>query len=428
MLPEDHPTRAAINDEVHARPPGALQAPARLTYLALLSGWADRAAQREHVAALARRFGRGPPAPGANHYRVDFGPFRLTWEGHTEFARYNFIVPGLGPDPVDRPALAEVPADWLAGLTGQTMVAVHGVVLDRAFPPGEVEPLARRLFEGNTLVGSAVAGGAGSAWMDFRIHADGCGRLLMQDRGMTVNQAGRMAQRLLEIETYRMFALLALPVARDLAPRLAAWERELAAITATLSTGGEADEPVLLDRLTRLEAEIGNREAGSHARFSAAAAYYELVQTRIGELREQRIEGLQTFDEFMRRRLAPAMNTCRAVAARQESLSERVSRATQLLATRVALTGERQNQAVLASLDDRARQQLRLQTTVEALSVAAVSYYIVGLIGYLAKGVEGLGLGLDAGLVQGLSVPLVVLGVALAVRRIRRMVIRGEPR
>jgi len=210
-------------------------------------------------------------------------------------------------------------------------------------------------------------------------------------------------------------------VARELTPLLTRYERELAEVTASLAEGTVADEPVLLDRLTRLEAEIENREAENHYRFNAAAAYYDLVQTRIGELREGRIEGLQTFREFTERRLAPAMNTCRAVAARQESLSQRVSRATQLLSTRVDLTRQRQNQAVLASLDNRARQQLRLQATVEALSIAAVSYYIVGLIGFLAKGAEALGVVTNPALVQGLSVPVVLLVTTLLVRRIRRM-------
>jgi len=66
----------------------------------------------------------------------------------------------------------------------------------------------------------------------------------------------------------------------------------------------------------------------------------------IAELREVGIPGLQTFGEFTERRLAPAMNTCRAIAGRQESLSQRVARANQLLATRVDLTRERQNQAL----------------------------------------------------------------------------------
>ena len=146
-----------------------------------------------------------------------------------------------------------------------------------------------------------------------------------------------------------MMALLALPVARGLAPQLSRYEGELAELAAALIVAREADEPLLLDRLTRLEAEIGQRQTETDYRFSAAVAYHELVQRRIAELREERIQGLQTFREFTERRLAPAIGTCRTAAARLESLAHRAARAGQLLSTRVDVTLERQNQAVLDS-------------------------------------------------------------------------------
>ena len=210
-------------------------------------------------------------------------------------------------------------------------------------------------------------------------------------------------QRLLEIDTYRMLALLALPVARELSPVLTGYERELAEITTALTDVGEAD---------------------SHYRFSAAAAYHDLVPRRIEELREERVPGLQTFGEFTGRRLAPAMNTCRATAARQESLSERVARTTQLLSTRVDVARAGQNQAVLEQMNRRTKLQLRLQQTVEGLSVAAITYYIVGLTGYAAKGLNALGVRLNPDLAMGASIPLVLAVTALGVRRIRRMVVR----
>jgi uncharacterized membrane-anchored protein len=154
---------------------------------------------------------------------------------------------------------------------------------------------------------------------------------------------------------------------------------------------GEADEPKLLDRLTLLHADVVREHTATQFRFSAARAYADLVALRISELREERIEGLQPFAEFTDRRLAPAMRTCEAVAKRLDTVSERVSRATQMLSTRVAISREKQNQELLESMDRRAKLQLRLQETVEGLSIAAITYYIVGLIGYLAKGAQGSG-------------------------------------
>jgi uncharacterized membrane-anchored protein len=425
-LPPDHPQRIELNDEVHARPPQALAAPLRLTYLALFADAALRERQWQQVVELVRRYGVEPPPEGATHFAADLGPFRLKWERHTEFSRYKFMLPGAGgEDPFAEPAIAAVPQDWLAGLVGEVMVATHAALLPASDFHGDYDALSARLFGGNALVGASIAGGAATAFTDFRIRPDGFGRLLVLDRGMTPRQAGRMVQRLVEIDTYRIMALLALPVARALAPAITRSERELAEITTALATAKVEDEAALLDRLTRLEAEIEGRQADTHYRFGAGNAYWSLVDRRIAELREERLPGLQTFREFTERRLAPAMDTCRAVAARQESLSQRVSRATQLLSTRVDLTRERQTQAILESMDRRARLQLRLQETVEGLSIAAITYYIVGLVGYLAKGLKAGGVHIDPEITMGIAIPVVALLVALGVRQVRRMVTKA---
>jgi uncharacterized membrane-anchored protein len=420
-LPSDHPLRLALNEEMHARPPEALSAPLRLTFLALVSDPSMRAREWEHVCTLAQRYGVATPPAGAAHFSADLGAFRLKWERHSEFTRYKFIVAGAGSGPFDEPALQSVPADWLAELPGQVMVATHAALLPAPELAPDFEALSTRYFGGNVLVGAAIAGGAGTAFTDVRLH-DGYGRLLVLNRDMSRRQAGRMMQRLLEIDTYRLMALLALPVAQSLSPWLNQAERELAEVTNALAATTETDEPALLDRLTRLEAQIESREAENHFRFAAAAAYHELVQRRIEELREVRIQGLQNFEEFTERRLAPAMATCRSVAARLESLSQRVARATQLLSTRVDVSRERQNQQVLVSMNRRAEAQLRLQQTVEGLSVAAITYYIVGLVGYAAKGLSSAGVPLNVEAVTALSIPVVAIAVALGVRHVRKLV------
>ena len=421
-LPADHPLRIQLNDEVHARPPESLVAPARLSYLALFSDAAAREGGFSAVCALAERFGAVPPSLHANHYSADLGPFRVKWERHTEFVRYKFIVSGAaGTDPFDDPAIAVVPADWLASLPGQVMVATHVALLPQDADEAQSLAAARRLFPG-VLTGSAVSGGAAAAFADFRVRADGWSRVLVQDRSMTPAQAGRVVQRLMEIDTYRIMALLALPVAQALAPEIARREREVAEITAAMVTAPDQDEPVLLERLTRLAAEIDSRQADTLFRFSAAFAYDGLVQRRVQDLREVRLPGLQTMQDFTARRLAPAMNTCRSAAQRQEELSLRVARATQLLATRVSVTRERQNQSLLEAMNRRVRLQLRLQSTVEGLSIAAVTYYIVGLIGYAAKAFKAAGGHIDPELAMGLSIPVVAGLMALGLRKMHQAV------
>ncbi len=424
-MPADHPLRAVLNDEVHARPPEALIAPLTASFLALYSPDGDRAAEWAHLRDLAERHGVALEGPPRIHLSLDLGAFRLRFERHSEFARYKFIIGDDDDGPFERTALSRVPADWVASLGGKVMVATHVAVQKLHGPAPDYDVLASHCFDGNALIAAEVGDGAAIAMTDFRVRADGFGRLLLIDRGLTPRQMGRMLQRLLEIDSYRMMALLALPEARALGPFLTRAEAELTAITASLGGAREEDEPELLERLTQLGAAIESRIAVNDFRFNAAAAYYRLVQQRIAELREVRITGLQTFREFIERRLAPAMNTCRTMEQREESLSARTARANQLLATRVDISHERQNQALLESMNRRASVQLRLQQTVEGLSVAAVTYYAAGLVGYLAKGLKAAGMQIDAELTVGISIPVIAVITALGVAKIHRMVERS---
>ena len=385
QLPKNYPLRIALNDEVHARPPEQLKPPMRISYLALLTDWPPDDRDLRPVNDLAKRYGAAAPAKGARHFSADLGPFRLKWERHTEFARYKFMVPGGRERPFAKTAIESVPADWLAKLKGETIVAAHAALADSPRGTLDNEQISSRFFAGNPLVGARLGGGAATAFTDFRIHGDGFSRVLIYDRSMTERQAGRYVQRLLEIETYRVLALLALPVAQRLGPELAQFEKDLTRVTDAIAAGSDQEEHLLLDHLTELAAAIENRCSDTQYRFSATGAYYDLVRGRIDELRETRIEGLQTFGEFIQRRFVPAITTCESVAKTQSLLSDRVAHATQLLSTRVDIVRQRQNQALLESMNRRARLQLRLQQTVEGLSIAAVTYYVVSLVAYAAK-------------------------------------------
>lgn len=428
-LPSNHIQRLDLNRELHARPFADLRPPVQASYLALFAGEATKPLERERLAELCARYGRPPPDIAGNHYSADLGAFQIKWERHTEFTSYTFLgnAPLTMASAFASPVIDHVPQAWLASLPGTVVAAAHVAVLPAAAGPPPVEEIAP-LFGGNAVVGARIGEGAGAAYTDFRIHGDAFSRFLMFDVRLTSRQAGRMLQRMLEIETYVMLALLTFPKARGLLPVLAASDRRLEEITTRMAESVPADEPALLDQLTRLAAEIEHSVSSSHYRFGAARAYYALVERRIDELRELRIEGVQTFREFTERRLAPAMNTCESVARQQGALSERIDRASQLLRTRVEVTREQQNQALLASMDRRARLQLRLQQTVEGLSVAAVTYYIVGLVGYLAKAGKSLGIALNPDLVMAAAVPLVALLAALGVRHIRRTVSRESGR
>jgi uncharacterized membrane-anchored protein len=416
-----------------------------------------RDAELRHLQTLCKRHDVAPPPHDATHFRVTLGAVRLKWERHGEFSGYLFLQPL--PDDADRGGLASavwgsLPSGWPARIPGQTIVAVRvDIRAVAAVAPGAgagsaASPVASRgrglnahqnagadagpgagragdpddiaaHFNGQPVVGSMIANGAGYVYTDFRLRPEGSVRMLLLDAGLNPRQAGRMLQRLLEIEAYRMLALLALPIARRQSPRIAAIENALAQLTDGIARDdGRGEE--LLHELTRLAAEVESGLAASRFRFGACRAYAELVGRRIEELREARIEGQQTMAEFMSRRFSPAVATCMNVEQRLHDLSDRVSQASSLLATRVGIAREKQNQQLLASMERRARQQLRLQQTVEGLSVAAILYYVIGLVDYVAKGLEAGGAPVNASLVVLGAVPVAGAAVLWALHRARR--------
>ena len=427
-LPADHPERFSLAEEVHARPSEQLPTPARASYLAVVVDGDDRGRESAHLAKLCERFAVAAPARDANHFSARLGPMRLKWERHGEFSSWTMIAPGLETMPFAEPAASLLPEGWLRGLPGLTVMAAHAVIMedpleDPAQAPGAT--LLAHCFEDHVVVGAEVADGAALAYTDFKLHGDGCSRFLLFGRGLSPRLAGQILQRLCEIEAYRMMALLALPMARRQSPRIVAIEKSLATLTDGIAREEGADE-ALLQELTRLAAEVESGLSASQFRFGACRAYAELVRTRIQELREKRLPGFQTIGEFMARRFEPAVATCLTVSSRLHDLSERVAQASGLLSTRVDIARERQNQALLRSMERRARLQLRLQQTVEGLSVAAIVYYVVGLLGYISKGLKAGGLTLDADLVTALAVPLVAVLAITAVRRARRRVQADE--
>lgn len=414
----NHPLRLPLAGEIHARPFMVLEAPARISHLAIHVD-DDPAVHDRRLAALCARFGVAAPAAGAQHFFHDFGHFRLKWERHTEFSTFSFVEAGEDGGDFQLTALRHVPADWLATLQGTVIVASH-LIAERGSPLGIADRRLKRLFPLPPLVGSQVLSG-GEIWTDFQVGPDGFSKFLIRDIDLRESQMGRLVQRLGEIETYLMMALLALPLAREGAGLLGRIEEDLSELGSRMSSLDiDGDAEGLLRELSRLDGRLRAQSFRTGYRFSAAQAYYRIVGARIGELREQRIEGVPTVGEFMERRLAPAMDTCRSVAARQEALAGKIGRSNDMLRTRVNLAQERQSQSVLASLSRSASRQLQLQQAVEGLSVVAISYYGIGLAAYALKALKGWGLAIPVDQAVGLLLPLVAAATWLGIRRLHR--------
>lgn len=425
-IPENHALRFSLHNEIHARPPVPLKLPVSASHLALTVNEQEKNQERAHLISLCQRFGINPPPIEASHFIASFDTFLFHWEQHGEFSTYCFYVNSVDiSEPFAKPALAYAPIDWLDKLAGQTIIAAHAVILPASEKPPAVEQITR-YFEGNAAVGAKMTGGDAQAFTDFRIHNDGFSRFVIFDKNLQSQQAGRLLQRLFEIEIYRVMALLAFPIAQELAPKVSHYEQRLAQITTTMAEP-ECDDGQLLDLMTRLAAEVESHISQSQFRFGAAEAYYKIVGQRIIDIREDKIQGIQTIGEFLTKRMQPAISSCKSTAKRFRLLSERISNASQLLRTRVDVSIEQQNQALLTSMDKRAKIQLRFQETVEGLSIVAITTYIISLLHSSIKAIHTLGFKeFHPDIISGLAIPFVLTIVAVGVRRLHKVIKKIE--
>lgn len=433
FLPADDPLREQLHNEVHARPPARIRLPVLVTYVAVANAGVTREQECEHLRRLPGQAALAVSALEGSFLRLRLPGYTLKWERHTEFTRYSIVQPlpegaGLGGPTPDLVTPLVTPPDWLAGIPGRTFAAVQLVMVEGPIdPPADALALARTWLGEHTVVASLMGNQRHSVVVtDFWLRPCGFERMLViAPPGTSETRAGRISSRLLELETYRVMALRGLPVAKQLGPLLADAEQRLASITAQLESKGTSDQQ-LLDTLVALAAGVERATAEHSYRFSATRAYDTLVGQRIAELREQPIPGTQTLGEFMQRRLSPAMATVAATGQRLASLSERVTRTSALLRTRVDIATEEQNQQLLAKLTKGQELQLRLQSTVEGLSIAAISYYVVSLILYVGKAGKEAGLPVKPELLAGAMIPLVLWAVWRTTKKIHEKLHAGH--
>ena len=386
----DHPLRYLLSNELHARPFPELSAPCRAAYLAIKqpSGALkrDRALDRAHLIALLDRFGAPHPAPEATHHSADLGRSYLKWEMHSEFVSYTLYADGVEDRPFDGKAFELFPKDWLAVAPGVVISSVLVRMEVADFAKQSMPALSKKLakwFVAESLTAAYVVDREAVVATDFRIDEAGHVRFaIIANKGVSQRRLGRIAQRLLETETYMNASLLGFPMARRVNNEIGDMEAELTAVYDHLVADKNKDSATL-EELLGLAGRIENLASRTAFRFGATEAYAKIVEQRIVLLREERFEGRQLMAEFMMRRYEPAMRTVLSTKDRLHELLTRTERAANLLRTRVDVENAAQNKQVMVRMDQRAGLQLRLQETVEGLSVVAISYYAISLLSYL---------------------------------------------
>ncbi|MEM1387744.1 MAG: DUF3422 domain-containing protein [Pseudomonadota bacterium] len=425
---DDHALRYTLANELHARPFPLVKSPSRAAFLAIKPtsnpASRDKAAERAHLLALLDRFGAQHPQPEATHYFGNLGSFYLKWESHSEFVTYMAIVDGLETRPFDKAAFDIFPADWLSEAPGQRLTSA----LIRFEPETDDDKVADRVADWlvrESLAISSILDGSAIVAGDFRIDSGGHMRFAVFPRGdaadgRSSSRMGRVLQRLCEIETYKAISMLGFARARELGTELGALDIRLGNLMEAMTNNSEPADQTLAQFL-EITALLENLLSQTAFRFAATKAYAALVKERIAALREERFRSRQTFAEFMTRRFDPAMRTVVATEARLKNMAERAARAGDLLRTRVDVERSAQNQDLLASMDRRADLQLRLQETVEGLSVVAISYYAVSLASFLVVPFAE-EFDVSEAVLTAMLVPFVLVLVFWMVRRVRRRI------
>ncbi len=417
-----HPQYLELHNELHARPFPVMRSPGYVFHYAALREEGGAEAEERHIARLLEEPGVLVQSRSASHLhgRIAQGEVRIG--RHSEFTSYVFILPGRLEACFPDPAALGLPAAWIDGIPGEIISKVLLTLIKTEEQPYSRAELETR-FGSEVITGNYVTFKCAVVWTDFNLVGDDFSRYLVQDFNLTPRRTGRMVQRLIEIDTYRMMALLSLPLARQSIPEIDEQDRRLTAFIERLNEERDlAEEKALLRDLISLATGNEHMLARINHRFNATGAYRLILEDRLQELRQEQVPGYQTLSEFLARRVTPALRTCESVHGRIVDLSDRIQRATDLLRTRVNVNLEAQNQDILSSLAQRAQVQLRLQQAVEGLSVMAISYYGLGLLKVVLTALKQTGLHVDSDIVTGLAAPLVVLLVWGSLRAMKRRI------
>jgi uncharacterized membrane-anchored protein len=424
----DHELRRKVVEEMHLRRWPEFAVPTHIIQIVKLVADEDRVAEWDAIMAMPAD---SPPAArdSARHVEgVVADDVRILWERHSEASTYTLITasarsggfPALddGNEALDRARR------WAEATPGTVIRAIRIAIV-----AGESEAqacLPSAGFAASDLVSCHLGAGHGHdgarIWSDFRIHDDAYGRLLIAANGMPSGDLSRVVQRTQELGNYRNMALVGLPVAQSLWPRLNAVEAELKSLGLEVADTNAHDE-VLLARLSDQALELVSIATLSSYRMSATAAYARLVDERLSELAVRPIAGYPSLIDFTQRRLLPAVRTCASLTERINALSTRFSQFTSLLRTRVETRIEKQNARLLASLERSASMQLRLQHLVEGLSVVAISYYMIGLAAYVIKAIEASVPGVSSTMLLAIITPITLTMTWLGLRTLRNRVL-----
>lgn len=429
----EHPLRHELLDEIHARSFSDFTGRGRFIRYIYLTPDGDKPLL-DYISTFLKANGQAAIQPDMKFLRIDFDGYAMRVERHTEFLTISMVEKGLpkkaglAPGAFDPSALPYLPFDWISQMPCDVF---HAIWLEVGGKPEFklTQHDATNILASRAAPGNLISHGAGQLHLSFDRDENGFTRAVLFNNKIVAARMGRLLQRVMELETYRMLAMMGLATTKSYGAVLNKMDNALNALTQDISATIEspnADMRGLLSKLSVISATLEKTSAETGFRMSATKAYRDLFMARLHGLQLSYLEGHQGLVGFTDRRMMPAMQTCEAFSKRLERTTARASRAGQLIQTETESKIQEQNRDLLMSMDRRASTQIKLQQAVEGFSIAALTYYGVGLVGHLVAGLPLAELGLDATIVKALAVPIIGITVWTLVRRASRRVTRDD--
>ena len=397
-----HSDWEAVISELHARPTLAITGNERIIHLGVNCS----------VEEMATVFAKLEPKESKRPVRHAIGlidQIRVKVERHTEFLSLTLYSDESDGDDRFQSVLMQL----LPPRKVEIFLLVRIILCRTAKQLAACHPFGQRIYGGllrETLTVQSTLGADENGCVTYAVHP----------KQHSPEELGRRVQRLLDMETYRMMCLLGLPVARRTGQVLGELEHKVEAVIADMNARPDGNDEDLYNRMSDLSQDINALREETRFRYSASRAYYDLMLQRLESLEEQKLGDLQTITGFVRSRVDPGMATVESMSKRQTSLSADLASALALLRTRIDLGLNKDNQALLKSMDARHRQQVLIAQTVEGLSTVAITYYALGLLAYVIKGNEHwLPFGIKASTAVAIAVPIVLLSVWATLHRMR---------
>ena len=431
----------SFKDELHARPYIKLGNNLRTFHFAYLIKENDEKKSWNYLDKFLRKINfQKLPNESSKYWVAEGKDLTVRYECHTEFISLTLIYPNKienknKPKLFDENFLNLLPIEFLENFPGDHFLStwIDMVPSNFNFRPIDIEDY----FYHDNFAGSNVAEDGANVFMSFKSDrtdflGSGFRRVFIQNKNLRTRRTGRLLQRIVELETYQVLSLLGLPQVRQETSNLSNLEKQITEITKSVSKTAKKnlnkksidypDYQKDLNELSYVVAKIEEIDSSTNYRLSATAAYYKLVEQRIQDLREERLESFQTSYEFLSRRLQPAIRTTEAFSRRLESLATRAQRADNLVRTQIEMGVQIQNKNLLESMELRARAQLRLQETVESLSIVAITYYIVGLLSTLVDPINFEKFFISKTVFLALCVPIILILIWYIAKMVRKKI------